>query len=357
MKSLRHAWERICSFENLLLAYRRARRGKSSSPCVQRFEIERETQILRIQRSLRDGTYEPGPHRTFTIREPKARLIAAAPFADRVVQHALCAVIQPFLEHSFIDGTYACIAGRGTHRAVDRYTYFARRHRYALKMDVKRFFPSVDIDILFALLARRLPEPQVRHLVRKILTSGRAACEPVVSYLPGDTLFTPQEHLRGLPIGNLTSQLWANVYLDGLDHFVVEQLRCGAYLRYMDDFVIFGDDKFALRGVMRTVADWLAAERRLLLHDTKCHVHRVIDGVTFLGYRVWPDHRRVKRATVLRAFRRVGKCSRAFACGRMTLAQVKSSLMAWLGHTKHADARQLERRVCANLRLVAPHAA
>jgi RNA-directed DNA polymerase len=220
MKSLRHAWDKICSFENLLEAYRRARKGKSACACVQRFELDRETNLIRLQRSLRDGTYRPGGYRTFTIHEPKERLIAAAPFRDRVVQHALCAVTQPFLERSFIADTYACIEKRGTHRAVDRYTYFARRYRYVLKMDVKRFFPSIDHEIMFGLLARRLPEPPVQHLIRLIIDCGASACERVVQYLPGDTLFTPHERARGLPIGKLTSQLWANVYLDGLEHFV-----------------------------------------------------------------------------------------------------------------------------------------
>jgi len=131
MKSLRHAWERICSFENLLCAYGKARRGKRGRIAVQRFELERERNLLALQAALRDGSYRPGPHRTFRILLPKPRLIAAAPFRDRVVQHALCNVIQPVFENSFIPHTYACIAGRGTHRAVDRYSVRALNRRFA----------------------------------------------------------------------------------------------------------------------------------------------------------------------------------------------------------------------------------
>ena len=273
------------------------------------------------------------------------------------MQHALCAVTQPFLERSFIADTYACIEKRGTHRAVDRYTYFARRYRYVLKMDVKRFFPSIDHEIMFGLLARRLPEPPVQHLIRLIIDSGASACERVVQYLPGDTLFTPHERARGLPIGNLTSQLWANVYLDGLDHFVCEALRCSAYVRYMDDFVVFGDDKHGLHDVEHRVSDWLATERRLLLHETKCVVRRVDDGVTFLGYRVWPCRRRIRRGSVVRALRRVRRLSRAFARGHVPADRVKASLMAWLGHSKHAHTHQVERLVCSKFCLVRPHEA
>jgi RNA-directed DNA polymerase len=291
------------------------------------------------------------------ILEPKKRLIAAAPFQDRVVQHALCNVVQPLLERSFIADTYACIKERGTHRAVDRYTHFARRHSHVLKMDIKRFFPSIDHAILFELLSRRLPEPPVRDLIRKLIDNGRGASEEVVQYFPGDGLFTPVERGHGLPIGNLTSQLWANVYLDGLDHFVTERLGRGAYLRYMDDFVVFGDDKTLLRGVMREVRDWLASARRLHLHETKSHVRRVTDGVTFLGYRIWPTHRRVRRENVVRARRRVRRLNDQFARGELSQSAVKASLMAWLGHTKHADARQLERCVLGKVSLRHGHPA
>lgn len=232
MKSLRDGWQRVCSFENLLLAYRKASRGKRWRHSVLAFELQREKHLLELRDALRDGTYQPGPHRTFTITRPKARLIAAAPFRDRVVQHALCNVIQPFFEKSFIAHTYGCILGRGTHRAVDRYTELARTHRYVLKLDIKRFFPSIDHRILFGLLCHRIVEAPLRWLIETILNEGEGASEPVLFYLPGDTLFSPLERTRGLPIGNLTSQFWANLYLDGLDHFVTETLCCGAYIRY-----------------------------------------------------------------------------------------------------------------------------
>jgi len=213
MRSLRHAWERICSFENLLQGYERARKGKRNRMAVQRFELERERNLLALRGALLDGSYRPGPHRTFRIDFPKPRLIAAAPFHDRVVQHALCAVIQPLFERSFIVDTYACIASRGTHRAVDRYTAFARRFPFVLKMDVRRFFPSIDHAILMGILFRRLPEPEVRRLIALILHTGMAAAEPVCFHMPGDALLTPAERPHGLPIGNLTSQLWANVWV------------------------------------------------------------------------------------------------------------------------------------------------
>jgi retron-type reverse transcriptase len=184
MKTLRHAWEDICKFDNLLLAYRKAARHKRWRYSVLAFEQRRERNLLMLRDSLRRQTYRPGAHRTFTITRPKPRLIAAAPFADRVVQHALCNVTEPLFESSFIAHTYACIKGRGTHRAVDRYSALARRYPYVLKLDVQRFFPSIDHQILYGLLARRLPEEPVRWLVNALLAGGESACEPVVCYLP-----------------------------------------------------------------------------------------------------------------------------------------------------------------------------
>ena len=202
MKSLRRAWEPICSFENLPLGYRKAARHKRWRHAVLAFELEREKNLLLLRDALREQTYRPAPHRTFSIARPKPRLIAAAPFADRVVQHALCNVIQPFFEKGFIAHTYACISGRGTHRAVDRYTALSRKYPFVLKLDVQRFFPSIDHQILHALLARHLPEEPLRALIRTILASGAGACDKVNHYLPGDDLFTPFERAKGLPIGN-----------------------------------------------------------------------------------------------------------------------------------------------------------
>ena len=205
----------ITSWENLLLAYRRASRGKRGRPDVAAFEHRLEDNLVALRCELREQRYRPGPYASFYIHEPKRRLISAAPFRDRVVHHALCNVIEPLFERSFIAESYANRIGKGTHQALDRAQHHARRYRYVLQLDIRQFFPSIDHAILKALLARKVDDPDVRWLIDQVLDSGRGvlAEEYRMVYFEGDDLLAVLRP-RGLPIGNLTSQFWANVYLN-----------------------------------------------------------------------------------------------------------------------------------------------
>ena len=216
MKRYGHLWEGMISFENLLRAAEKARRGKRFKPGAARFFFRLEPELLRLQEELANLTYRPGPYRTFTIYEGKPRQISAAPFRDRVVHHALTGILEPIFERSFIHDSYACRKGKGTHAAVNRCQHFARRHAYVLKADVRKYFPSIDHAILKELIARRIKDPSVLHLVSTIIDHSNPQ-PSVIAWFPGDDLFTPIERRRGLPLGNQTSQFFANVYLDPLD--------------------------------------------------------------------------------------------------------------------------------------------
>jgi retron-type reverse transcriptase len=206
-----------------------------------------ERNLLQLQRELCDQTYRPGPYHNFYIYEPKLRLVSAVPFRDRVVHHALCQVIEPIWEPRFIHTSFACRRGNGTHKALDQCQAWARQYRYVFHGDIVKYFPSIDHRIMRSLLARRIADRQVMWLIDQILDSGAGiqASEYPPIYFSGDDLFTALRP-RGLPIGNLTSQFWANVYLHELDKLVKHRLRCPAYLRYMDDSVLFYDDKAQL---------------------------------------------------------------------------------------------------------------
>ncbi|MFH1567835.1 MAG: reverse transcriptase/maturase family protein, partial [Gemmatimonadota bacterium] len=234
MKRYGDLYGRVCAFDNLAAAARKARRGKRHKADVARFEFHLERELLRLRAELTAKAWEPGAYRCFVVHEPKRRLISAAPYRDRVVHHALCNVIEPLLERGFIHDSYANRRGKGTHRAVQRYTELCRRSRYALQCDIRRYFPSIDHAILYGQMERRIKDPEVLWLVRRIIDSSNPQ-EPVHTYFPGDDLFTPFERRKGLPIGNLTSQFFANVYLDGLDHFAKRRLGCRSYIRYVDD--------------------------------------------------------------------------------------------------------------------------
>ena len=244
MKRRGNLWPELISFANLHRAAMKARRGKRQRPDVLRFHFNLEQELWRLHDELSRRDYRPGPYRTFTIHEPKVRLISAASYRDRVVHHALCNVLEPVFERSLSFDSYSCRAGKGTHAAVDRCQEFARRYRYVLKADIRKFFPSIDHEILKAAL-RKIKDHDVLWLAGLIIDHANPQ-ERVLQWFPGDDLFTPLERQRGLPIGNQTSQFFANVYLDALDHFVKDRLRVPGYVRYCDDFLAFSDDKRAV---------------------------------------------------------------------------------------------------------------
>ena len=343
-------FDRLVSFENLLAAAHAARRGKRFKTNVARFDFDLERELVALQQELRSQTYRPGPYHTFTIREPKARLISAAPYRDRVAHHALCRIIEPIFDQTFIKDSYACRVGKGTHQAVNEFSRHARRFRYVLKCDIAKYFPSIDHEILVALLERKIKDPQVLWLMRLIVAASNEQ-EFVCRHFEGDDLFSPLARRRGIPIGNLTSQFFANVYLNGFDHFVKEHLRCEAYLRYCDDFVVFGDDKASLWAIKEAMGDYLP-RLRLTLHPRKCQVMTTRDGVDFLGYRVFPTHRRLRATTAMRAIRRLREQAHACSRGMLSAEQWRQSWASWLGYAQHADTYGLRRAVTGSLALL-----
>lgn len=326
---------RVVGFENLLAAAQAAYRGKRFRPEPAHFHYHLESNLLTLQEELAGGRYAPGGYRAFWITDPKLRLISAAPYRDRVVHHALCRVVEPIFDHTFISDSYANRLGKGTHKALDRAAEFCRRYRYVLKCDVAKFFPTVDHDALRELVARKVKCRPTLALLGKIISASNPQ-ESVAQYYPGDDLFTPVTRRKGLPIGNLTSQFLANVMLDPLDHWVKE-VRCWRhYLRFADDFLFFGDDKAELHELLEQTRRFLA-DYRLELHAHKCVVLPVSAGVPFLGWRLYPDHRRLKRATGVRFQRKLKWLAEAYADGEIGLDAVKACLASYAGHLQHGQ--------------------
>ena len=350
MKTYKRLYPRLCEFENLYKAFLRARKGKRSRPDVAAFEDNLEVELPVLQAELLDESYQPGPYRHFTIYEGKPRRISAAPFRDRVVHHALCAVIEPIWEARFIHDNYACRRGKGTHAALDRCTAFARRYRYVLQCDVVQFFPNVDHGILHDLLARRIADDQVMRLSDKIIASGAGIHAPEPHWFPGDDLLSPARP-RGLPIGNQTSQFWANVYLHELDKFVKQTLRCGerrgAYLRYCDDSLLFADDKPTLHA-WRAAIEGFTVNLRLRLHERKTVVYPVTNGIPFLGFLVFPDHRRLQQANGLRFQRRLKRMLDDYARGRIGGPKMHERVRSWAAHAAHGDTWGLRTSIFQN---------
>ncbi|MCR4406308.1 MAG: reverse transcriptase/maturase family protein [Anaerolineae bacterium] len=337
MKTYKNLYPQICSFENLFAAYREAARGKRGRPNVARFEMELESNLLQLQEELEGQTYRPAGYYHFIITQPKRRRISAAPFRDRVVHHALCRVIEPIFERRFIHDSYACRVSKGTHAALDRCTAFARRYPFVLQGDVVQFFPAIDHAILRTILAHVLADAQTLWLCHRIMESGVGvlADEYDMVYFPGDDLFAAARP-RGLPIGNLTSQFWANVYLNELDQFVKRELKCRAYLRYCDDFLLFSESKQELHRWREAIITFLRS-LRLCLHEPQSVVFPVVTGIPFLGFRVYPDHRRLKRRNGVAFARRLRAWEKAYATGNLSLEDMSTRVQGWIAHAKHGD--------------------
>jgi hypothetical protein len=343
MQTYRNLYPQVVDFANLYQAYRNARRGKRSKAAVAAFERAQEDELFALQDELQRQVYTPGPYHTFYIHEPKRRLIAAAPFRDRVVHHALCQVIEPIWEVRFIHDSYANRAGKGTHRALDRCQHFARRYPYVLQCDIRQFFPSIDLQILRTLLARTIADERVLWLCDRILESGRdlAPEDYALTWFPGDSLLDGLRP-RGLPIGNLTSQFWANVYLNPLDQYLKRELKVPAYLRFVDDFLLFAAEKDQLHTWRQQVIRKLG-ELRLALHENRAQVYPTCTGIPFLGFRVFPDHRRLKYRRAVSYRRRLRGILQRLEHDPDQRSILKASLQGWINHVRYGDTWGLRR--------------
>jgi hypothetical protein len=332
-------FDQFANFRALRRAAPRAARGKRAKPGAAAFLADLEPEILRLERTLRDGSYRPGAYVKIELFEPKHRIVSAAPFRDRVVHQALCGVIAPIFEAGFIADSYANRIGKGTHRAVARYERHRDRHRHVPRADIFRYFPAIDHAILKTDPRRRLACPRTLALADRII-DGSNDQEPVIAHFAGDDLFAPHDRRRGLPIGNLTSQFFANLYLDRLDHFCAERLGA-PYPRYVDDFALFHDDPAVLEGWRARIAGFLDG-RRLLLHPRKTVIQPTAAPADFLGFTLMPGGRRRLPADNVTRFRGRPRSMRdRVQAGTLDPADARARIRAWEAHAAFAQTRKL----------------
>ncbi|KAA0257235.1 alpha/beta hydrolase [Deferribacter autotrophicus] len=321
-KSVNGLWEEIVSFENLFAAYKEARRGKRYRNEVLQFGYNLEENLINIQNHLIWKSWTPGKHRTFYVHDPKKRLISAPPFEDRVVHHAIVRVIEPLFEKKFIYDSYACRKDKGIHAATLRLQSFLRIAKrnwpkvYVLKADISSYFPSVNHQILLDILKRTIRDENVLWL-----------CEKVISDFGYDE--------QGIPVGALTSQLFANVYLDQLDHYLKDGFGVKFYVRYMDDFVILGSAKKCLWGLLDKIKDFLL--RLKLRLNPKTNVFPVHRGVDFAGYRTWATHILPRKRNVKKFRKKMKWIQKAYASGKIDLDYIRPRVMSFLGYMKHCN--------------------
>ena len=342
----------LFTFENLLKAYQRCRKNKGMTDNHLAFRLELEKNLLALERELKERTYRPGRSIAFVVTRPKVREIFAADFRDRVVHHLLFSYLSPIFEKQFIHDSWACREGKGTHGAMLRLQDFTCRQTkeaglsgkgFYLQMDIKSFFMSIDKEILYKLVARRTNNSEVLWLARVVIMHDPArdipprlqSSEELFSRLPpGKSLFGVEPG-KGLPIGNLTSQFFANVYMNEFDRFVKHVLKCRYYVRYVDDWVVLGDNQQWLRQVEVEMAKFLQEQLALVVHPLKTIVRPIQNGIDFVGYIVRPTYILVRRR-VVGGWRR----ARDGAGCQEELTEVNCQ---YLAHTGYANASELAR--------------
>ncbi|MBN1169484.1 group II intron reverse transcriptase domain-containing protein [Candidatus Micrarchaeota archaeon] len=354
MKTYKNMYPELCSYENLELAFRKARTRKTQKEYVIGFGADLENNLMRLKAELDGMTYLPAPQTIFAIRDPKTRRISASHFRDRVVHHALCNAIEPVFEKRFIYDSYANRKGKGTHAAIQRFERFLREASqnerlitanqktvrfpqevdgncivgYALKADIKHYFDSVDHQILLEIIQRRVRDPRVLWLIKVILGHHK----------------TPLSG-KGMPLGNLTSQFFANVYLDEFDQFVKHTLKARHYIRYVDDFVILHRDKALLERWKDEISVFLHGRLELELHHEKTNIIPLRHGVTFLGFRIFAKYRLLKKSNARRIWKRLERFRQRYEKGEMTRKEAVRSLEGWLTYASFADTYNLRRNV------------
>lgn len=343
MKRYGNLWTEITSFENLVLAARKAQRNKRFCKNVLKFNFNLENELLKLQEELKTKKYKVGQYRTFEIFDPKPRMISAAPYRDRVVHHALCNVIVPLIEATFIEQSYANRIGYGTHRALKQFIQATRRYRYILQCDVQQYFPSIDHTILKQQIRRKIKCADTLWLIDQII-DGSNLQVPVLNYFPGDDLLTPVTRRKGLPIGNLSSQFFANVYLNGFDHYVREQLKFKSYLRYVDDFSLFANNSKVLDDARHKIEGFMQ-KLRLKIHGIKSQRFETCHGANFLGFRVLPGQIRIRNDNLRRSRVRFREMQQAYHLGEMALPELVQRIQSWEAHLQTGDTYRLRQHV------------
>ena len=356
MKRIKNIYESIYSFDNLFEAYLSARKGKRFRQDVLRFTANLEENLIALQNELMWGTYNVGRYREFYVSEPKKRLIMALQFRDRVVQWAIYRQLNPLLDKGFIYDSFGCRVGKGTHRAADRLQHWLRQAdrkegpHYYLKLDIAKYFYRVDHDKLVEILERKIADKGLIHLLERIIRSETVAFGLPEGMSVEECAQDERLTMVGMPIGNLTSQMFANLYLNELDQYAKHELKVRRYIRYMDDVIILHQDKRHLACIREQIREFLDCRLRLKLND-KTAIRPISMGVEFVGLQMWATHRRMKKKSAIKMRRRLKYLKKAYARGEVSASDVRASVQSYLGLLRHCNSYSLRVKVVGGLRL------
>ncbi len=342
MRKYNKLFDKIIDLENLFSAWDEFKKGKGKKPDVLRFEKNLEQNIFQLHRDLRDGIYKHGGYTSFYIRDPKLRHIHKARVRDRVLHHAVFKVLNPIFEPTYIHNSFSCRIGKGNHKGVETLASMLRKVSknnikpcFVLKCDVRKFFDSIDHDILIALLQRKINDKNIMDLLRQI----------VGSYFTRERERERESRnhcaKKSIPIGNLTSQLFANVYMNGFDQYMKHDLKVKYYARYTDDFVIISDDKNYLGKLLSPIRLFLKEKLKLELHPDKVSIRKYHHGIDFLGYVVLPYHIKLRTKTKKRMLSKLNGQMEKYKEGIIDKSTLFVSFQSYLGVLSHADTYHL----------------
>lgn len=327
MKRQSNLYARIITFENLLLAAKKSMRGKKAKNSVRTFNFNLENELILLCQQLCDKTYQPRPYSQFEVLEPKVRKICSSDFRDRVIHHAICNIIEPIFERRSIKDSYACRVGKGSHQAVSRCQEFSKKYLYYLKCDIKKFFESIDHQVLKKILRGLFKDKDLLWVLDLIID------HKVDGNMPG----------RGLPIGNLTSQHFANLYLGELDHFIKDRVGVKGYVRYMDDFICFADSKKELWDLHLKIDQFVTQVLKVELKEKVTQIAPVSEGIPFLGFRIFPQLIRIKRENLNRMRTKIRKKEMQFKNGRVSERALVNSVGSIIAHVSHVNSLSVRR--------------
>lgn len=340
-------------FTSLFKAYLQCRKKKRLKRSAAEFEFNLEPALFALENNLRNRSYQPVQFIAFVVTVPRVREIFAAAFKDRVVHHLLYFYLLPVFEPKFIDDSYACRPGKGTHKAVKRLVYFlkinhAKKHQlYYLQADIASFFCSINHSILIKIIQKQTKNPDIIWLAQTIINFN-CASNPIkygqlslfAEVPPEKSLFNARPGI-GLPIGNLTSQFFANVYLNELDQYVKHTLKCKYYIRYVDDFIILADTPEKLLEIKQKIADFLKKRLALKLHPRKCIIKEIDDGIDFLGYFIKPTHVLVRKRVVVTFKKKLA----SFQNDNLPLEYKLACINSYYAHFRHANSYNLRKHL------------
>ena len=325
-------YSKIISLDNLFQAWEEFKRGKRKKKDVAEFERNLEDNLFSLHEELISKTYQHSSYTGFYVHDPKIRHIHKAIVKDRVVHHAVFRILNPLFEPTFISDSYSCRVGKGTHRGFKQLVNFSRKVSknytqpcWALKMDIKKFFDSVDHQILLGLVKRKIKDEDLVWLLEEIVDSYHTQTG------------------KGIPIGNLTSQLFANVYLNELDQFVKHKLKVKYYIRYADDFLILKGKEEDLNQYISLLISFLKNSLRLELHPRKVFLRKLNWGIDFLGYIALPHYQLIRTKTKRRLFRKIRERARAVRNGSVAEESFKQTLASYFGVLQHSNSHEMGR--------------